>query len=90
MYDWPPAAHPWHTLGTVVLTTALSDGEAEQLYFDPSVHPPSLGVPVALGPIDPRSPADSERRVIARTARLRKWMYHQFGLPTFGANVKGE
>ncbi len=90
MFDWPHQTHPWRTLGTVVLTTALSDGDAEQLYFDPSVHPPSLGVPVARDALDPRSPADSERRVIARTARLRKWMYHQFGLPTFGANVKGE
>ena len=86
LYDWPPAQHPWLELGQLVLTTALSDADAELLTFDPSVHPPSLGVPVALSPLDPRSPADSERRVIARTAKLRLWLYETLGLPAFGAD----
>ncbi len=90
MFDWPLDTHPWRPLGTVHLTHALSDVEAETLAFDPSFLPPSLGVPAASGLRDPRSAADSERRIIARTARLRAWLYREFGMPRFGASVRGE
>ncbi|MEO1227707.1 MAG: hypothetical protein AAFZ18_02290, partial [Myxococcota bacterium] len=61
--------------------------DSERMEFNGSHHPPTMGVPAATGPFDPRSLADSERRVIARLQRLRKWMYGSFGLPSFGGEA---
>jgi hypothetical protein len=84
--DWNPRAHPWVDVGVVVLEDAMSDADAERLAFNASNHPPTLGVPAAEGPFDPRSLADSERRIIRRLQRLRAWMYGSFGLPGFGGD----
>lgn len=81
MYDWPPEDHPWFDLGVAELDEGLPDAQAERLRFSPVNHPPSLGVPVAVDWFDPRSPADSERRIIERTAALRSAMYRMFGMP---------
>jgi hypothetical protein len=82
--DWDEATHPWQTLGTLELTEALEDAEAEFLQFDPANHPVSHSIPRASGPFDYRSLGDSEERVVRALQRLRLRMYGASGLPTFG------
>lgn len=79
--DWDQRVHPWLTIGTIVLTEPLSAEACERLRFNSANHPPSLGVPVSSGVLDPRSMADSEKRIIARLQKFRTWMYDSLGLP---------
>lgn len=88
--EWPEAAHPWLTIGDVVLERWLPDEEAERLQFNSGRHPASLSVPIAPDARDYRSLADSERRVIARLAALRRWRDGAFGLPRFGDTAPKE
>ena len=82
--EWPVRTHPWRHLATVTLDTALSDEDAERLRFRPDVRPSSLPIPKADGPLDPRSLASSEARVVSRLGRLREHMVQRSGLPKFG------
>jgi hypothetical protein len=79
--DWPTDEHPWLDVAVLVLEDTVSDEQAEKLRFNPGNAPSSLGTPVAQGPFDPRSIADSEKRVHRRVQDLRRWMLHTFGLP---------
>lgn len=81
---WPEEAHPWRDLAVVVLDAPLSDAECERLEFNAGNHPRSLGVPLAPDVRDPRSLADSERRIIRKLQALRRWRTGVFGLPRFG------
>ena len=82
--DWDQRTNPWHDLGTIELTEALSEEETEYLQFDPGNHPESLGIPRSDSPLDYRSMGDSEARVVHALQHLRLWTYRTFGLPPFG------
>jgi hypothetical protein len=79
--EWPVNTHPWMPLATVSLDATLPFEDTERLEFGAINHPPSLPVPLATGPRDPRSLADSERRVIAVAQALRRWQRRVRGLP---------
>jgi hypothetical protein len=79
--DWNEKEHPWQDLGEITLDAVLSDEVAEKLTFSTDRVPSSLGIPVSQGIFDPRSIADSERRVMKRVQALRTWMIGVLGLP---------
>jgi hypothetical protein len=79
--DWDYRDHPWVDVGIITLTDPLPEDVTELLRFNSANHPPSLGVPVSPSVTDPRSMADSEKRIIARLQGLRQWMYDALGLP---------
>ncbi len=79
--DWNETDHPWHSIGLLRLERPLTDEATELLCLDPENHPPSLGIPSSAGPWDVRSLADSERRVVGRIQRLRRWVHSSFGVP---------
>lgn len=82
--EWPENTHPWLRLARVTLTEVLPDADTEVLRFCPSHRPVSLPIPKASGPLDPRSLAYSEARVVRRLGRLRVQMTERSGLPSFG------
>lgn len=82
--DWDSEEHPWLDLGAVTLNAEMSDEDTERLFFNPGNTPRSLGTPAASGMRDPRSVADSERRVVWRLGKIRKALYAAFGLPKLG------
>lgn len=83
--DWHTGLYPWRDIGRIVLTESLPDDKTERLRFSPDNHPPSLGIPSSAGPRDPRSLADSERRVIRRLQGVRMWIHRTFGPPRSSA-----
>lgn len=82
--DWDEQTHPWMDLGQIELDETLPDAEAEVLQFNPGNHPECLGIPSSTGPFGYRSMGESEVRVVNSLARMRVWMYGQYGLPAFG------
>jgi hypothetical protein len=85
---WDAHEHPWWDLGTLTLDTPTSDDETERMRFNPGWVPASLGVPASSGPRDPRSLADSERRVMWRLGKLREALHASFGLPRLADAVR--
>lgn len=79
--DWHVGTHPWLDLGEITLDSVLSDEASEKLTFNTDKAPSSLGIPVSQGIFDPRSIADSERRVMKRVQALRTWLVSVLGLP---------
>jgi hypothetical protein len=81
--DWKTTSHehPWIDLAEITLEDVLSDEDAEKLLHDPDSAPQSLGTPIARSPLDYRSIADSERRVLRRVELLRRWRNEAFGMP---------
>lgn len=83
--DWPQDEdHRWRLIGRAYLTDSLEDRETERLGFSSSHAPPSLAVPRATSMLDPRSLADSERRIGEALRNLRYGVYRVRGLPPFG------
>lgn len=79
--DWHAGEYPWLALGDITLQTVLSDEACEKLTFNTDNAPSSLGIPVSQSVFDPRSIADSERRVMRRVQELRMWLVAVLGLP---------
>jgi hypothetical protein len=79
--DWHAGVYPWIDLGEITLQLVLSDEACERLTFNTDNAPSSLGIPVSQGVTDPRSIADSERRVMRRVQALRLWLVAVLGLP---------
>lgn len=79
--DWHAARYPWIDLGEITLSSVLSDEACEKLAFSTDNAPSSLGIPASQGLLDPRSIADSERRVMRRVQALRLWLITVLGLP---------
>lgn len=79
--DWDYRTHKWLDVGIITLTTPLPADVCERMRFNSANHPPSLGVPVSSSVLDPRSMADSEKRIIARLQKFRTWMYDSLGMP---------
>lgn len=81
--EWDERQCPWMTLGRMELDEAMSDVDTELLQFNPNNHPYTLGIPASQSPLDFRSMADSEARVVGALQRVRLWMYSVFGPPSF-------
>lgn len=79
--DWHAGEYPWVDVGEITLTSVLSDEACEKLTFNTDNAPSSLGIPVSQSILDPRSIADSERRVMRRVQALRVWLIAVLGLP---------
>ncbi len=81
--EWDERICPWVDLGMIELNEALSDADTELLQFNPNNHPYTLGIPASRSPLDYRSMADSDARVVGALQRVRLWMYETFGPPSF-------
>lgn len=79
--DWHAGEHEWHDLGVITLRSVLSDDACERLAFNTDNAPSSLGIPASQSVFDPRSIADSERRVMRRVQAVRTWLVTVLGPP---------